>query len=230
MKTKSAAKLKKEPPLPLLQKWHANNIFEAIKEVGLDPREFDLKDSSAEVRIKHKWSESYLISRHESGYYVGQSVVGDGHVWPYGPYGWQSLMQRVSLWLGEVKRDLETPDLWAELQREAKLLGAGSNAVTENTPFTPGEQKEIAGRLKELAKYVRKTHSLSPAQMQALDEKLEYLVDASHRLGRKDWLNAFIGVTLGYMLSVALPPESARTIFLTFLRAIGLLYPELLIE
>jgi hypothetical protein len=172
MKTKSAAKLKKEPPPPLLQKWHTNNIFEAIKEVGLDPREFDLKDSGAEVRIKHKWSESYLISRRESGYYVGQSVVGDGHVWPYGPYGWQSLMQRVSLWLGEVKRDLETPDLWAELQREAKLLGAGSNAVTENTPFTPGEQKEIAGRLKELAKYVRKTHSLSPAQMQALDEKL----------------------------------------------------------
>ena len=146
------------------------------------------------------------------------------------PMAGRVLMQRVSLWLGEVKRDLETPDLWAELQREAKLLGAGSNAVTENTPFTPGEQKEIAGRLKELAKYVRKTHSLSPAQMQALDEKLEYLVDASHRLGRKDWLNAFIGVTLGYMLSVALPPESARTIFLTFLRAIGLLYPELLIE
>ena len=57
MKTKSAAKLKKEPPPPLLQKWHRNNIFEAIKEVGLDPREFDLKDSSAEVRIKHKWSK-----------------------------------------------------------------------------------------------------------------------------------------------------------------------------
>ena len=139
-------------------------------------------------------------------------------------------MRRVSAWLEEVKRDLETPDLWAELQREAKLLGAGSNAVTENTPFTPEEQKEIAGRLKELAKYVRKIHLLSPAQMQVLDEKLEYLVDASDRLGRKDWLNTFIGVTLGYILSVALPPEFARTIFRTFLQAIGLLYPELLIE
>ena len=96
-------------------------------------------------------------------------------------------MRRVSAWLEEVKRDLETPDLWAELQREAKLLGAGSNAVTENTPFTPEEQKEIARETKELAKYVRKIHLLSPAQMQVLDEKLEYLVDASDRLGRKDW-------------------------------------------
>ena len=43
MKTKSPKKLKKEPPPPLLQKRHRNDIFEAIKEVGLDPREFDLK-------------------------------------------------------------------------------------------------------------------------------------------------------------------------------------------
>ena len=65
MKTKSPKKLKKEPPPPLLQKRHRNDIFEAIKEVGLDPREFDLKDSGAEVRIKHKWSEfaSYREAR-----------------------------------------------------------------------------------------------------------------------------------------------------------------------
>jgi hypothetical protein len=70
-------------------------------------------------------------------------------------------------------------------------------------------------------------HSFSGAQIEALEEKLDYLVDASGRLGRKDWLNAFIGVALGYILGAALPPESARTIFQTFLRAIGLLYPEL---
>jgi hypothetical protein len=230
MKAKSARRPKKEPPTPLLQKWHRNNIFEAIKEVALDPREFDLKDSGAEVRIKHKWSESCLIVRRESGYYAGQSVVGDGPVWPYSPCSWQTLIPRVSTWLEEVKRDLETPDLWAELQREGELLRVGSNEVTENTPFTPEEQREIARRLKKLAKHVRKTQPFSQMQMQALDEKLNYLVDASGRLGRKDWLNAFIGVTLAFMLGTALPQESARTIFMTFLQAIGLFYPELPIE
>ena len=53
------------------------------------------------------------------------------------------------------------------------MLGASSNAVTENTPFTPEEQKQIAERLKELAKHVSRTHSFSGEQMQALEEKLD---------------------------------------------------------
>lgn len=63
-------------------------------------------------------------------------------------------MPRVKRWLEEVKRDLETPDLWAELKREAELLGAGSDEITKNAPFTPDEQKEIAGRLQEIAERV----------------------------------------------------------------------------
>jgi len=46
-------------------------------------------------------------------------------------------------------------------KREAELLGAGSDEITKNTPFTPDEQKEIAGRLQEIAKRVGRTYSLS---------------------------------------------------------------------
>jgi hypothetical protein len=213
---------------PLLRKEHKNDIFRAIQAVGLDPNEFDLEDFADGVRIKHKRSESYfIVGRDESGYYVGKSLVGDGLVWPTSPASWQTLMPRISWWLEEVKQDLDTPDLWAELKREAQLLGADSSVVTENTAFTVDEQREIARRLKELGKYVSDTYSLSQAQIQVLGEKLDYLVDASTRIGRKDWLNAFIGVILSFVLTAAFAPESARTIFTTFLRGIGLFYPEL---
>jgi hypothetical protein len=211
----------------MLQKFQRNQIFEAIRAAGLDPGQFDLNYSDSEFRIKHKWSESYFTVSPESAYYVGKSLVGDGSVWPTGPSGWQSLLARVSGWLQEVKRDLDTPDLWAELQRETQLLGAGSSVVTENTPFTPDEQREIAGRLDEAAKHVSETNLLSMAKMQVLQEKIDYLITASSRFGRKDWLIVFMGVILPFILSAALPPESARTIFTTFIRSIGLLYPEL---
>jgi hypothetical protein len=231
MKAKSARKPKKASLPPLLQKWHRNDIVEAIQAGGLDPRQFNLNDSGIEARWKHKWSASCFIIGGGPGHYVGQRIVGDSPVtWPYEVYSWQALMERVSTWVHDVKRDLDTPDLWAELQRETKLLGAGSNVVTENTVFTAEEQKQIAERLRELAKHVSQMHSLSKAQIDALEEKLDYLVDASGRLGRKDWLNAFIGATFGYVLAAALPPDSARIIFQTFLRAVGLLYPELPID
>jgi hypothetical protein len=105
-------------------------------------------------------------------------------------------VQRISRWLQDVKRDLKTPDLWAELQREAELLGANFDDVTENSPFTSDEQNEIAGRLRELADHARRTYSLSEAQIRLLDAKLGYLVGAAGRLGRIDWLNAFAGRSL----------------------------------
>ena len=231
MKAKSARKPKRVSPPPLLEKRHRNDIVEAIQAGGLDPRQFNLNDSGIEATWKHKWSASCFTIGGRAGHYIGQRIVGDSPVtWPYEVYSWQALIERVSGWVQDVKRDLNTPDLWAELQRETKLLGADSNAVIENTAFTAEEQKQIAERLRELAKHVSQMHSFSKAQIEALDKKLDYLVDASRRLGRKDWLNVFIGVILGYALTAALPPESARIIFQTFRRAVGLLYPELPID
>jgi hypothetical protein len=231
MKAKSARKSKKPAPPPLLQKWYRNDIIEATQAAGLDPRQFDLSDSGTEARWKHRWSASCFIIGGRAGHYVGQYVVGDSPAaWPYEVYSWDAVKERVTLWLRHVKLDLDTPDLWAELQHEAELLGGSSNKEIENTLFTPDEQKEIARRLNQLAKDVSHALSLSGAQIQALDEKIDYLVKASSRLGRKDWLNNFIGVTLPFVLAATLAPEAARALFLTLLQAIGLFYPELSLE
>jgi hypothetical protein len=218
-----------ESPTSWLSKLKRNQIFEAIQEAGLDPRDFDLEDGDVEVRIKRKWSKSCFIIGGSPTRYVGHSIVGDGPDWPFEAYSWQSVIQRISRWLGDVKRDLETPDLWAALQRQAELLGANFDDVTGNTPFTPGEQKEIAEGLREWAVDARRTYSLSEPQRRVLDAKLDYLVNAAGRLGRIDWRNAFVGVILGYVLTAALPPDSARDMLFRAIGAIGHFFglPEL---
>jgi len=65
------------------------------------------------------------------------------------------LMQQVDFWVAAVKRDIDTPELWAELQRETELLGAVSDEAVENTPFTSAEQDEIAEQLRKLRDVVR---------------------------------------------------------------------------
>jgi hypothetical protein len=212
-----------------LDKLRRNQIIEAIRAANLDPHEFDVEDYEVGVRIKHKLSDSHFYIGGDLPPYVGRHVVGDGLAMPYPEFhSWQKLMPRVSSWLQSVKLDLDTPDLWAELQREAELLGAGTDEVTENTPFTPDEQKEIARRLQELAEHARRTYSLSEAQMRDLNAKLDYLVNAAGRLGRIDWRNVFAGVFFGYILAAAVPPDAARDMFLGLLRGAGLFgLPEL---
>ena len=207
-----------------LQKWQTNGIFETIRSVGLDPREFDLENSKVDARIKHKLSESYFFVGGDAGHYVGRSVVRDGVDRQFEEFSWQPLIARVRRWFEEVKRDLATPDLWAELQRETELLRGHSDDSTENTLFTPSEQSEIASRLQELRDRTKHAYSLSVAQMQILDTKIDYLTHAADRLGRIDWRNAFVGVILGYLLVLALPPESAHDIVVQMLLAIGPFY------
>src|SRR6202162_3116243 len=164
----------RKPTVPSrLQKWQTNQIFEAIQNVGLDPQGFYLENDDAEVSIKHKWSASHFTIVPDSSHYVGRCVVGDGMDWPIDQYTWQSLVRRIGSWLEDVKRDLEMPDLWAELQRDSELLfGPNSDAAAGNAHSTQAEQNEIASRLQALVEHVRRPYSLSATQMRLLEAKV----------------------------------------------------------
>ena len=146
-----------------------NAIIEAVQAGGLDPRESDFDFGDTETRIAHRRSESYFILGGPWGSWEGTYVVGDAAPWPFHEYTWSSVEERVEQWAAKVKKDLETPDLWAQLQREREILSWAPDGG-ENTPFTPDEQTEIVKHLDELKEYVKNTHSLSEDQMVGLEE------------------------------------------------------------
>jgi hypothetical protein len=193
---------------PQMQKWKKNQIFKAIQDAGLDPREFEFEDGDTQVRLKHKWSKSYFIfGSSDAMSYAARYVVGDESEWPYEEYSWQSLMRRVSNWLRDVKLDLDTPDLWAELQNEAELLRDASSGANENKPFTQQEQRDIEQRLREVETQVRRKYSLTEPEVEVLKAKIDYLVDAAGRLGRIDWRTIFVGTIVAYILSLSYASE-----------------------
>jgi hypothetical protein len=204
-----------------LAKWQRNQVFEAIQAAGLAPEGFGWVGGADESYIRHLSSEAYFVFGGVPGRYVARYVAGDDPLEEREALSWQAQMRHFERWLAAVKRDIEMPDLWAELRRETELLGAAADEAIENTPFTPDEREEIAERLQEMRDYARRTYSLSEAQMLVLDAKLDYLVDAAGRLGRTDWRGVFVGTMLTFVLTAALPPESARHILLTLLRSIG---------
>jgi hypothetical protein len=214
----------------MLQKFQRNYIFKAVQTVGLDPAQFIFDYRDTEVLIKHRYSVSYYFIGGRPGNYTVKALVGDGGEQTREFYSWDPLISHISLWLQVLKNDIDTPDLWAELKGDTVLIEGGANKIIDNTFFTPDEQKEIARRLDKMAENVSRVYSLSEAQTQVLREMKAYLIDSSTRLGRKDWLNNFIGVAFPFVLGAALAPEAARALFLMFLRAIGLLYPQLPFE
>ena len=207
-----------------MEKWQRNVIYEAVVAGGLDPRECSFNNGDAEARITHLPSGSYFLLEGDYNNYTARAVVGDSERWPGGlPTFWIQVEERVRSWAKDVKEDVDTPDLWAELQRERELLTGARYKDVENTPFTSDEQAEIAEHLRQTKEYVARTYSLSDAQMRHLEAQLDNIAAAAGRVGRKDWTLLVCGALLGTFVAGILPPEAVQDILRMTLDGLGYL-------
>lgn len=213
-------------------------MFRAVQKAGFDPHEFEWRQGPGQLPGEHA-----PALRHTSGAFFQFEIDGTNHYGYYAPgpqtlgqsveprYGsWHSLLEAVERWLEFLRREIETPDLWSELARERELV-ASPPAEAENTSFTAVEQAQIAHQLSEIKTYVRQTHKLTAAQYEAIDARLDYLVEAASRMGRIDWRNAFVGAFLGAVVQAVIPQDPVRDILALTLRGLAQLFgvdvPEL---
>jgi hypothetical protein len=105
------------------------------------------------------------------------------------------------------EEDLNTPDLWAELDTLPDAV-ADFQAL-KNTRFSSEEQSRIANALSEFLKEVQNQGLLSADAIRDLDDQVNYLVAASKRLGRKDWVLAATGALFSFTLQAGLTGSTA---------------------
>lgn len=112
--------------------------------------------------------------------------------------------------VAEEAEDRVLPDLWAEL---ASASGSPVDSlVIENTVFSLDEQARIAETLNKFKKEVLDREILSENQTMLLHGQIEYLVESSKRLGRKDWLAAAAGAVIGFTFQAGLTVNTATRI------------------
>ncbi len=209
----------------VLEKWQRNAIIEAVEQGGLEPRDctFDFDDS--ESLILHQQSGSTFLLEGTAGNYNSTLAVGEGQPQPLQHYTWPTVENRIQRWAEEVKRDVDTPDLWAELQRERGILTSPPDEEVKNTPFTPEEQAKIAQGFREIKDYVRTTYQLTADQYATIDKRLNGLEDAARRgVRRIDWRNQLLGVFLGLVIDAVLPQEPFQQILIIVLRGLASLF------
>lgn len=205
-------------------KWQRNAIFRAVEAGGLEARECTFDYGEEDSRITHVPSGSYFLLVGDPGHYTATSVVGDSPHWPSDSFSWAKVEERVQRWAEDVKRDAETPDLWAELQRDREILTATRYEDVENTPFTSDERAEIADELREIKEFVRNTHLLSEAKTLSLEAKLDHLEAATDRVGRKDWLLLFLATMFSVIATDLLPQDVVLHIAAMVLHALQHLF------
>ena len=126
-------------------------LWLALALAGVEPTSpaslLDATFPNIDVHMTYSHNFSGSAGDYASSYGVGDDPIEERR--GLSQYG---LMQQVEFWLNAVRRDVETPDLWAQLQRP-DLFAAVSAAADGNTPFTAEEQEDIAVQMQALRQH-----------------------------------------------------------------------------
>lgn len=195
-------------------KWKTNEVIKAVEAGGLDRRDCAYDFGTSSARITHPGSGSWFaLHDRDTGGYEITTVVGD--LPPHGPLPFplfSTIPGRIERWAKEVKTDVDTPNLWAELQAERELLGGASYDRVENTPFTSAEQAVVARHLSDLQQYVLDTYQVTDELRTLVEARFDDLKRTSRTAGRRDWGMMLGGALFGLILQQVVPPDSVPSL------------------
>lgn len=195
-----------------------NELYKVIVNADINPAEFEWRERPSvhdpELTVSqlvHRPSDYYYVfDFYRESQWTEYSPGADASVKREYPGSWNLQFNYASNWIGYLKREIETPNLWGALADERALVDAAVQPDQDNSPFTADEKKYVSDSLREIKEYIVTTHSLSAAHTRLVEDRITYLLEASERVGRKDWINLTLATLINIILIVALPPDAAR--------------------
>lgn len=218
-------------------------LFETILASGLDPADFGIGGFISD-RVVHKpagsafWYQPYTPPGRGSLFSAGGRKTGepvpprphfkfkfrvtDGPSCEWTPCAsTDELWRHITNWLGEIKYVSETSDPWADLGAARQLVTETDEREIANVPFSAEERAAIAVRIDSVKAQVRDNPELTAEQISGIEEKLDELVEASNRVGKKDWRVMLYGTAFGMIVSDTVPPHVVQGIITSVITGLG---------
>jgi hypothetical protein len=196
-----------------------NQVLRAIQAAGMNPAEFsweivdDYEGTATSVsKLVHRGGYFLFGCTLDNSFYFYRSPGEDTRSESQHPGTWGREFDGFQRWLRFLKTEVEEPDLWASIKAEKDLI-LGSSSTIENSPFSAEERKRLLKDVHEIKQFVIKTAKLTEGELSYVTDRLDYLVEASGRMGRKDWINVAVGTLINVVTAVALTPAGTRELF-----------------
>ena len=198
-----------------------NQAYAAIKQAGLEPSDFEWALVSDSWRLVHRPTNYYFIFGTENGinglrwrvsFFPSQSMAKE----TFGGFykEWEEAFGVFKTWTSILGREHAEPDYWDVSKQEKKLIAEKIDDL-ENSTFSFAETQRISSAINELREHLITSGAHSESQIEFMTTRLQHLEDASHRLGRKDWVTLAMGTLTNIVVGAALAPEAARELLRT---------------
>jgi hypothetical protein len=97
----------------------------------------------------------------------------------------------------------------------------------ESSNFTTEQKEQIRIGFEELKLLIQTNYGATSDQMVIINQRLQYLLDATERLDRTDWKGIFISTVIGLVQTLMLTPERSQELinmFITILHVVPALF------
>lgn len=203
-----------------LLKTQKNEVFMILRERGFEPANFSWVAHYLQVSDTLVSRLNYLDGKYyfqfemygEEGYCVfspGQEMAVHSEPAPF----WMGQKNSVKFWSDYLKREIDAPDLWGEMEKYKTSVSLALPEQLLNEPIPANEAEKISEQLSSLADKIEKKFELTNEQNQFVRSKLNYLAEAAKRQRSMDWAHTLIGVSVTIAMGLALAPDQAKELW-----------------
>lgn len=108
-------------------------------------------------------------------------------------------------------RNLDIPDEWEMYLQGNKILSLDEN--TNTNKFSKEQLKNVSVKLNEFKLFILKEYSPNSEQLNIIEEKINYLIDAANRNTVFDWKNIAMAILINIASTLMLDSEKAMQMF-----------------
>ncbi len=204
-----------------------NRVYELLRQNGLEPGEFcwakeEIAGSFVVSRLNYREGEYYFqFTSHEVNSWCtacpGQFRTLDHEY----PKNWDEQEAVVTKWIQCLKREIASPDPWAELAKYKVALKVRAIEADCNEAISAVEAEEIGEGLKRLADGLVRDLKLGGEDVTLVRSKLGYLAQAARREKSVDWVYTALGVCASLGAALVLPESTVVALWQALQKEVG---------
>jgi hypothetical protein len=200
-----------------------NTLFDSIQEKGLSPSQFELIEvysitmpSNKAIKVRYKKSEYYFLFDHyvstyqENAFYLTVSPAYDKFSESHHSSNWESSLYWFKNWLDNLFREINSPDKWKRLQDEVNNISI--NNKNDEDKFSAEEYEDLKQKVL-VVKNSLSTLQMMPAQIAAINAKLDHLTEMAVQMNKFDWKSLFVGSIMSVVIQLEVTKENANALW-----------------
>lgn len=171
------------------------------------------KKSPFKFYVRHKSDDFDLFDCRHVKYSPGFPLIDYTPKWE----AFQKIKEYLESWLQntipKLLEDEAEPDLWEEFKKVNTSFNFDEIDFESREFFSYDEKVQIKLSLNDLKLLIHKNITTSEAEQKLVDERLDYLIEASNRLNKFDWKSLVVSSIISICIALTLDTEKGKMIF-----------------